>query len=288
VKPYKDYIPVFIEVYPDSFEVVGEKLEAEEWKKALPELIELGLRGQLVTLSYITGQLAVDIDMYPDTPVVLKNLDEDYQEIPSIQSTLARMGKSLEKFNLNEINSHLVSILASADRILKNHNIDDSLNELKGVLQDARGLVGNVNAKVDPLAHNLNGTMNDTRKLLNNVDEKVKPLTDIAITTMQDFSNLARDVDAKLDHLSTSVTQAFNSVDSAFKSIGDLVGKDSSTRDHLENTLKSIDDLVGKDSSTRDDLENTLKELSGAARSIRLLADYLEQHPDALLKGKTY
>jgi paraquat-inducible protein B len=45
---------------------------------------------------------------------------------------------------------------------------------------------------------------------------------------------------------------------------------------------------VGKRSPTRADLENTLKELAGAARSLRVLADYLEQHPDALLKGKGY
>jgi paraquat-inducible protein B len=29
-----------------------------------------------------------------------------------------------------------------------------------------------------------------------------------------------------------------------------------------------------------------LKELTGAARSIRVMADYLERHPDALIYGK--
>jgi paraquat-inducible protein B len=109
--------------------------------------------------------------------------------------------------------------------------------------------------------------MTDARKLLNNVNGKVKPLSDSAVTTMKDFSKLARHVDTKVDPLSKSVTEAMKAVKSAFK---------------------SIDELVGKDSSTRDDLENTLKELSGAARSLRVLADYLEQHPDALLKGKSY
>jgi paraquat-inducible protein B len=30
-----------------------------------------------------------------------------------------------------------------------------------------------------------------------------------------------------------------------------------------------------------------LKELTGAARSIRVFADYLERHPDALLRGRS-
>ena len=36
----------------------------------------------------------------------------------------------------------------------------------------------------------------------------------------------------------------------------------------------------------RRQLGETLSELSAAGRSIRLLADYLEQHPEALLYGK--
>ena len=34
------------------------------------------------------------------------------------------------------------------------------------------------------------------------------------------------------------------------------------------------------------DIENTLREVAGAARAVRLLAEYLEQHPEALIKGK--
>jgi paraquat-inducible protein B len=33
-------------------------------------------------------------------------------------------------------------------------------------------------------------------------------------------------------------------------------------------------------------LNNTLQEVSRAARSIRVLADYLDQHPEALIRGK--
>jgi len=34
------------------------------------------------------------------------------------------------------------------------------------------------------------------------------------------------------------------------------------------------------------DIENTLREISQAARAVRLLAEHLEQHPEALIKGK--
>jgi len=33
-------------------------------------------------------------------------------------------------------------------------------------------------------------------------------------------------------------------------------------------------------------VDGTLQEVSGAARSLRVLADYLERHPEALISGK--
>jgi paraquat-inducible protein B len=51
-------------------------------------------------------------------------------------------------------------------------------------------------------------------------------------------------------------------------------------------TLAVAEDALAEDSPLLYELDNTLKEVSGAARSIRLLADYLKRHPEALLKGK--
>jgi len=52
------------------------------------------------------------------------------------------------------------------------------------------------------------------------------------------------------------------------------------------DTLKSIDTLFANDSPMSRDLQDTLRELSDSARSLRVLADYLERHPEALLRGK--
>jgi len=53
-----------------------------------------------------------------------------------------------------------------------------------------------------------------------------------------------------------------------------------------DGTLKSIDGMFAKDSAMSQELQATLRELSDAARSLRVLADYLERHPEALLRGK--
>jgi paraquat-inducible protein B len=50
--------------------------------------------------------------------------------------------------------------------------------------------------------------------------------------------------------------------------------------------LKSADGVVSPDSALQTELKRMLRELSAAARSIRLMADYLERHPEALIQGK--
>jgi paraquat-inducible protein B len=51
-------------------------------------------------------------------------------------------------------------------------------------------------------------------------------------------------------------------------------------------TLVNTDALTGPNSAQVQQLDNTLQEVSRAARSLRVLADYLERHPEALLRGK--
>ena len=152
-----------------------------------------------MTQSMITGQLAIEVDMHPDAPIVLKNLDEDYPEIPTIPSTIARLFKELEKIDLGKINERLQSILSGLDRLVNNPQLTESMTELQGLLQDTRQVVENLNGRIGPLTDNLNGTMTDARKLLNNADGELKSLADNLNTTLEDFSKLARDADTLLD-----------------------------------------------------------------------------------------
>jgi paraquat-inducible protein B len=55
-----------------------------------------------------------------------------------------------------------------------------------------------------------------------------------------------------------------------------------------DSVLKSTDAaLLGKDAPLQQDLRNALEEVTKAARSLRILMDYLEQHPESLIRGKT-
>ncbi len=55
----------------------------------------------------------------------------------------------------------------------------------------------------------------------------------------------------------------------------------SSTLDQAQKTLVAIEGTLGKDSPLQHEMTQALKELAEAARALRILADYLERHPDA-------
>jgi len=56
--------------------------------------------------------------------------------------------------------------------------------------------------------------------------------------------------------------------------------------DAVQETLDDMQQTVGPDSAVNIETRRTLAELGGAARSIRVLLDYIERHPEALLFGK--
>ena len=52
-------------------------------------------------------------------------------------------------------------------------------------------------------------------------------------------------------------------------------------------TLSSADKTLGSNSQLSRDLTSLMSQLKDAGRSIRVLTDYLDQHPEALLRGKS-
>jgi paraquat-inducible protein B len=54
----------------------------------------------------------------------------------------------------------------------------------------------------------------------------------------------------------------------------------------VKRTLASIDQAVSPEAPLRKDLQDSLREVGRAAQSLRVLADYLERHPESLLRGR--
>jgi paraquat-inducible protein B len=60
----------------------------------------------------------------------------------------------------------------------------------------------------------------------------------------------------------------------------------TATLDRAQQTLVSVEGTLGKDAPLQYELRQAIKELGESARSLRVLLEYLERHPDALIFGK--
>ena len=147
-------------------------------QKTMPKLIERGLRAQLSTQSFITGQLVIEIGFYPDStlcyaPAKIDKVYKDYIVIPTCQSTAERLANALEKLDLEKLEEHLESAMDGIAKLVNDPDLAASIRALKDTLQDARKLVTKVDRQVDPLAKDLKKTVKDFGKLASNVDDQV-------------------------------------------------------------------------------------------------------------------
>ncbi len=58
------------------------------------------------------------------------------------------------------------------------------------------------------------------------------------------------------------------------------------TLDEARKTLNGANQVLAGDAPVQLDLRETLREVSRAAQSLRVLSDFLEQHPESLIRGK--
>ena len=89
-----------------------------------------------------------------------------------------------------------------------------------------------------------------------------------------------------LMHIDRSVAQIDQTLAQVSPQIGPLVAQLRETANEADRTVAAANRTLGADASSQNDLPAALRELTDTARSVRALADYLDRHPEALLRGK--
>jgi len=97
-----------------------------------------------------------------------------------------------------------------------------------------------------------------------------------------------------IDHLDQSVTTLDQTLQAAGPQIAPTIKSVRQTVETLRGTAKEIDATAaavksmagGSPASPNGNLQQAMAELSQAGHAVRTLADYLDQHPEALIKGR--
>ncbi|MDX2433678.1 MAG: MlaD family protein [Desulfobacterales bacterium] len=257
------FVPVYVEIFGDRISVLEEEKVGQFKKHETVDILvnEMGMRAQLQMQSLLTGQLFINYDFYPETPIRKIGLEKKIYEVPTIPTTLQMLTETLEqivndirKVNFQGIVENISKTFQGANEMMNSSDLRESAANLNIALQDmqkfikkADVLAGNANSRVDSIADSFESTMDDTRKLMNNIDSRVEPV--------------ASDMENALAVVQSSFEKA-------------------------ETLLVEAQKMISENSNLRREIMMTLESMSDASRSMEELTDYLQQHPEALIRGK--
>ncbi len=221
----------------------------------IAEYVENGLRAQLATQSYLTGQLAVDLSISPqanETPINALELPryDDLMQIPTLASPF--------------------------DTVLSN------ISDIP---------FAQIATKLDEFALQLTNIATNVNKIFEEADVPllVTSYTNLAINLdreLQNFASLKDTIETVLLSISTASGSINNLVDTNSPEVQEILYSLNTLIQRANTLTEELNTVLEEDSATMIEIGQTLDAVQGASDSVAQLADLLAIQPDALLFGK--
>ena len=241
-------IPVIIEI--DLKKVIRRGVTREKAMdpNTIREFVTQGLRGQLQTESLVTGVLYVALDWFPETPLRFVQPAGAHFQYEEIPTVPTELEQAHEA---------LVRVVKKIDDIDFKRLIDSLAKTSDGV-----GQLVSVNSPA-------------LKSILQSMDQAMPQLRG----AISDFRKLTTTADHNIENVSGDLHQTLTAAQSAIDQI-------AATMKEAQTTIVSVRATVDPNSPTIYELTKSLREVSGAASSLRLLADSLDHNPQAVVLGK--
>lgn len=254
----KTLVMVVMRVFPDQYQLTRDGVPLSEREREADEqsaldLIEVGFRAQLGVESFVTGQLVVEFDFFPNTDIVYRGTNPPYEEIPTIPNNIDQIVENVQSF-VADIQQHL---------------------DIEQLTKDVQGAVGAIRRLAE--SEDLLATLAGANAFMNAQSMQALPadleqtLAD-ARAALASVRRLSDDADSRLIGLVDELTPAVARLDDTL----------AAAQAALENAGKQM----RGDTELAFQLTSTLSEVETAARALRVFVDFLERNPEALLRGK--
>ncbi|OKY74649.1 MAG: hypothetical protein BM485_12460 [Desulfobulbaceae bacterium DB1] len=244
-------VPVIVEIDMNRFHVTNGSVKSIDYHQAL---IDRGLRAQLQSQSLVTGQLTVDIDFRPEKPARFFSDRTGYPQIPTIPSTAEEFAQKIEELPLQQLVERANAVLGGLERLVNSPEVQDGPRTLSLAAADARALIERVEREVGLLS-------TDARKTIT-----------AATTAIQHVDNV-------LAFEQGAPAELVNNLNQTLTDARKSLGKFDETLDTIQRTAT--------DERSQYQLRHALMELGETSRALAALVDYLNRHPESLLRGKT-
>ncbi len=222
-------VEVQIELEPGRLPEMGPTPTPAKVVEGVTRLVQHGMRAQMRTANFLTGQMELALDFFPDADpaeVTVENGEHVLPSVPSdledIQRNLSHISHRLALIPFDTMAKHLDALIVGADGVLAGPAMKQSLTELATTLKQLQTLTTTLNQGAGP--------------------------------ALKKLPAIADGLQADIEHAGT--------------------------------LLAGMNNGASSDSALARDLARTLDEAAAALRSVRALANYLDDHPAALLRGR--
>jgi paraquat-inducible protein B len=266
-------VPVYFEAIRDTVRGFGD-IATEDVPELIRRFVDEGLRARLAPLSFVTGQLYIQLALHPGTPANLQGApreEDDVIEIPTIPSQFEVLESRLSGIlGDDDEDGGLEGVTRGIGQLVDPQNqaavreILANLATFTGALGEGQGDVSAILAggrqvveRVDEVAQSIDGLVGEARHAVEQIDL------------------LATDLAGERDEVNALVADMRGAASSVGR-MGDQINAAVAENrpgllDFTENTLPAVDGLVL-------DLEQLTQQLSR-------VADNLERDPSGFLFG---
>jgi paraquat-inducible protein B len=217
--------------------------------QVVANLVKRGLRAEINTVSFVTGQSEIDLDFDASSPANLHPDITDLIEIPAKVSDLERVKQQISQLPLRDLadnaNATLKTVHALGEKML------DTL---------------------PPLLASLQTTSDHSQMALDEAAHAIVDLRGRLDTTLDSLNHLAGSGDKQL---------ALRSAD-----LHAVLAQAAETMARARAVLDNVHGLTSARAGMRLDLEATLRDLAATAAALRGFASDVERNPQLLLTGR--
>ena len=238
-------IPVIIEIDLEQLTSRGVMGAEAVDPNTISEFVKQGLRGQLQTESLVTGVLYVGLDLFPETPIHL----------------VQQPNGNYKYLEIPTVPTELEQAQVAITRIIKKLEEIDFKAAINSFTKASDG--------VGQLA-----TSPALKSILQSLDEDMPQLRGAVL----DFRRLTATANDNVTNVSADLRQTLTIAQSAIEQFG-------ATMKEAQTTLVSARATIDPNSPTVYELTKSLREVTGAARSLRVLANTLDRNPQAVISG---
>jgi paraquat-inducible protein B len=230
-------------------EIDAEALELEDNARpvALDQLVDRGLRAQLRLQSFLTGLLYVDVDFAPDREPQYRDVETRYPQLPTTPTDLQQLTRDLEDINITRLGQDLQEVLAGANRLINDPDLQNLAGDLRGSL-----------AALEAAARTL-------REQGEQFGER--------------YGRLADNANTFLDRANRELPAVLESLDATLAAL-------SRSSRKLEESAANAAFLTSSDSPVLHRVNDAARSVDSAANQLRRLTEMLERQPQSLIYGR--